>query len=316
MFSGTTLLPLKPFSPVFLYHAAFSDVPAALGGAVHNVTPDNMYRQITWLKQYYDIVHVDALFDAPYGAGRCAITFDDAYLSVFKEALPVLESLNAPATVFVNATTLDGQIFWRDKIRLILARNLANEFVTWAQDFCTEKGITKEKFYGSTKKHHVNSYELAGLIDQFLQLHPGVLVNVNNYCAGTVGDLVRSPLIRYGNHTYSHFVLSSLSKEQQRDEIVKNQDRLSALIEPEYLSHVFSIPFGGVDTVNADTFEILKARGYKGALLSRSRFNRAGKSAPHMLHGLPVLERIMPEDRWPAFMHQMRKTGLKALIGR
>lgn len=316
MFSGMTLLPLKAFSPVFLYHAAFADVPAALGGAVHNVTPDNMYRQIAWLKQHYDIVHVDTLFDAPYGAGRCAITFDDAYLSVFKEALPVLESLNAPATVFVNATTLDGQIFWRDKIRLILARNLAGAFVAWAKDFCTEKGITEEKFYGSTKKPHVNSYELAGLIDQFLQLYPDVLADVKNYCAGTAGDLVRSSLIRYGNHTYSHYVLSSLSKEQQHNEIVKNQDRLSALIEPEYLSHVFSIPFGGVDTVNADTFGILKARGYKGALLSRSRFNRAGKGAPHMLHGLPILERVMPEDKWSGFIPRMRKTGFKALIGR
>lgn len=313
MFDLLDFLPKRIFTPVLLYHAAFSDVPQSLGDAVHNVTPDNLYKQVSWLKKYYDIVFVDDLFDAPDHRGKCAITYDDAYLSVFEGALPVLENLNAPATVFVNGTTLEGQIFWRDKIRLILSRGLQGEFVSWADDFCTEKGITADNFYKATKKPHVNSYEMAGLVDQFLQKYPDVLLQARNYCAGKSSDLPRSPLLRYGNHSYSHFVLSSLSKEQQRKEILKNQDKLSSIIEPDYLSRVFSIPFGAENTVNANTFSILKDADYKGALLSRFRLNRITGSTPTLMHGLPVLERTMPDNNWTAFNRTILKSALRGL---
>jgi peptidoglycan/xylan/chitin deacetylase (PgdA/CDA1 family) len=313
MFDLLSIYPKKAFTPVFLYHAAFSDVPESLGDAVHNVTPENLYRQVSWLKKYYDVVFVDDLFDSKDNTGKCAITFDDAYLSVFEGAMPVLESLNAPATVFVNGTTLDGQIFWRDKIRLILSRGLEGEFVIWAKDFCSDKNITVENFYKSTKKPHVNSYEIAGLIDQFLLNYPDILLQARNYCAGKPSDLRRSALLRYGNHSFSHFVLSSLSKEQQRTEILKNQDMLSTMLGPEYLSRVFSIPFGAENTVNEHTFDILKETGYKGALLSRFRLNRNTLSSPRLMNGLPVLERIMPDNDWTGFQRGMLKSALKSL---
>lgn len=301
------------FSPVFLYHAAFSKTPDSLGNAVHNVQPENIYKQIAWLKKYYDIVDVDDLFAEPYKAGCCAITFDDAYKSVFTGALPALEAHNAPATVFVNGTTLKGKIFWRDKIRLILNSDLTKDFIIWAKEFCETNHITEENFYFSTKKPSVNSKDLSVKLDQFLENYPDVRCKVKNFCIDNNFEWPQSSFIKYGNHTYNHYVLSSLSIEEQKSEILENRDLLSGLVGEHSLSRVFSIPFGGLDTFNEDTIKILKEAGYIGALLSRSRFNKANIKKLPQVHGFPVLERLMPPDDISAFNRYLFKTALRTL---
>ncbi len=68
-----------------------------------------------------------------------AITFDDGYESVFTQALPILESLSIPATVFLTTGFLDGQVSppWRSSNAALLAeyRSQAEYFrpMSWEQ---------------------------------------------------------------------------------------------------------------------------------------------------------------------------------------
>ncbi len=313
MFEPVRKFSNKPFSPIFLYHSTFTSVPESLGNSVHNVTPDNLYKQVKWLKENYDIVHVDELFEEPFTPGRCAITFDDAYNSVFEEGIPVLGSLKAPATIFVNGATLAGGIFWRDKIRILLSLKLENAFASWASAFCKSHHITVENFYKATKNPRVNSRDLSLLVDEFYSLNSLSAQDEVRFCIGDKEKFTLTPLIKYGNHTYYHYVLSSLPKDIQRDEIITNERLLAECIAPENLSKIFSIPFGGLDTFNADTIEILKQQGYKGALLSRSKLNPAYRSKLPKYEGIPMLERMMPHDNWDDFKRQMRNLKIRSL---
>ena len=74
--------------------------------------------------------------------------------------------------------------------------------------------------------------------------------------------------ISVGNHTYNHYLLSSLTREKQISEILSNKKLIETIMLDK--SNIFSISFGGEKDFNSDTTDILKDLGFKGALLSRN----------------------------------------------
>jgi peptidoglycan/xylan/chitin deacetylase (PgdA/CDA1 family) len=92
-------------------------------GAPLSVSPDLFARQLAWLQRGRPIV---ALHDAvpPNGAAgpgdAIALTFDDAFTSVYEHAMPILERMRVPATIFLIAKTLDPagggfEVDWVDR---------------------------------------------------------------------------------------------------------------------------------------------------------------------------------------------------------
>ena len=82
---------------VLCYHAVAADWPADLA-----VTPPNFERQVVMMQRrgYRGATFHDAVTHPPWPK-TLAITFDDAFRSVFAYAFPLLAGLDVPATVFV-----------------------------------------------------------------------------------------------------------------------------------------------------------------------------------------------------------------------
>lgn len=299
-------------SHILLYHSSYSSIPSKIKNGLHNVCPEIIYKQISWLKQNFDVVDVDSLFgNKRIEAGKVAITFDDAYQSVFTEALPVIESLKIPCTIFVSGVTLNGKPFWRDKIRLLMNRSLVQSFIGENIEFCCRHCITQENFYNATKSPKVNSKEMDDLLDQFI-INAEVSLDEMIYCINKTEYLSGSPYVKYGNHSYNHYVLSSLSKEQQKNEIRANDKVLKNL--GLNASKVFSVPFGGDKQFNLDTIEILKDLNYKGYLFSRNAINvnkLCGNGGKERLLGL---ERYMAPSSYASFHRKILKLGIKGAI--
>ena len=103
---------------VLCYHAVSEDWPSALA-----VTPEDLAAQLRVLvgRGYRGATFADAVLDPP-DAKTVAVTFDDAFLSVFELAFPVLSELGLPGTVFVPTSFPDrdepmvwpGIDEWRD----------------------------------------------------------------------------------------------------------------------------------------------------------------------------------------------------------
>ena len=284
-------LPLRTGSTshILLYHATFSHVPRELLTGLHNVTPAELERQLSWLKQHFRFIPLDEWFESTNRRGTAVVTFDDAYNSVFAEALPVLESLDIPATVFVNGCTLDGKHFWRDKIRYILAHDMTRDFLDWLPADHALKPLTNEdEYYSKTKSPALNSRSVDTALDAYLADRDITLPR--GYCADEGDRLIAHPLLTYGNHTYSHYVLSALTHEEQAVELGRNQDLLSSLGLP--LSRVLSIPFGGCEHFNYDTLGIAQELGYCGYVLARNRLAGSVQDVPD--HSLQAADRYMP----------------------
>ncbi|MBU0508204.1 polysaccharide deacetylase family protein [bacterium] len=301
-------------SHVLLYHSTFARVPDRLRQGLHNVTPEQLYRQIRWLKRHFDIVSVDDFFRR-YRTGRVAITFDDAYTCVFTEAAAVLESLKVPFTVFVNGCSLEGKAFWRDKIRFLINRGLVAKFLDFLAPLADDARLmTVENFYRVTKDPRVSSRRLDLHVDRFLE-QENIRFEEMSFCVNDSSLLRTNPLCTLGSHTYHHYVLSSLTDDEQENDIRRNLQLLQGLNVP--LSRVFSIPFGGDEDFNSVTLRLIRKYGYEGFLYSRNRLNsRKLLQIPVNAEFLPAAERYMVEPEYNRFHFHLFKLAVKSVLRR
>ena len=303
----------KFFFPILLYHSNFKKVPQELSKNIHNVTPENLYKQLNWLKYNFDIKTVDEILSSEKKIqGSFAITFDDGYYTIFKEALPILKSLKMPFTIFLNSK-IKSNLFWRDGIRYIIANNLVDKFIESNKNFCNNNKITTSNFYKSSKSRDVNSANISNLINLFLNKELP-MQNENHFLikkADLNDKFFNSPLITVGNHTDNHYVLSSLQKHEQLHEIANCKKFLEKNFKKEKISKVFSIPFGGYQTFNNDTIEVLEELGYKGMLTSCYRLNLQKKYIGK--NKSMIMDRISPHDDFKKFQKQFVKSCLKTI---
>jgi peptidoglycan/xylan/chitin deacetylase (PgdA/CDA1 family) len=95
----------QPESIALCYHAVSEDWPAAL-----SVRPDSLRRQLSLLldRGYEPVTFSELVLGDADGARRMAVTFDDGYASVHDRALPILEQLGIPGTLFIPTAFVPG----------------------------------------------------------------------------------------------------------------------------------------------------------------------------------------------------------------
>lgn len=89
---------------VVLYYHAVTDAQSA-----------RFRDQMQWLRERTRVIPLAELPDAPPDRSTVCVTFDDAFESIRVNALPVLESLRIPATVFAVCGNLGRSPDWRMK---------------------------------------------------------------------------------------------------------------------------------------------------------------------------------------------------------
>jgi peptidoglycan/xylan/chitin deacetylase (PgdA/CDA1 family) len=98
--AGVSQLFGSRFDAVLLYHS--------IGGVTGtdyrwDLPVDHFRTQIKKLNKRFEIVDLATLFDRPEPEKkRVAVTFDDAFRNVYENAIPVLQELDLPATVFIS----------------------------------------------------------------------------------------------------------------------------------------------------------------------------------------------------------------------
>lgn len=268
-----------------LYHAIFETPPKNMTNYLHNVNPNFFRQHVRYLQSNFDMVPIDYIGASNRSKPTASITFDDGYKCVNHSALPTLLDMDVPCSIFINSSTIEGKRFWRDKIRWIINNDLIEEWKIYFQCPIT---FDKDSLYRSTKKPNNNSLFVEKKIDDFLRYHNCRLPE-NAYCFDSIGDFISHPLIVYGNHTHDHYVLSSLTDEQQFYQIKKTKDFLDSL-QGINISNILSIPFGNSSSINDRTLQFASELGYEGVLMSRERINLDIRSK----RNIRIIERFMP----------------------
>lgn len=108
---------LKP-TVIFYYHrvAEVDDDPHLL-----SVSPDNFEKQLLYLKKHFKIIELRELArnlkDGKMVNGSAVITLDDGYVDNFINALPILQKLHIPATIFITSGKVSSNdpFYWDEK---------------------------------------------------------------------------------------------------------------------------------------------------------------------------------------------------------
>lgn len=265
------LVPIKfiidKFNPVLLYHSLGNT--AKFNNNVDHVNLEILNSQLTEIQKYWTFVSIDEYAKAKNKKGLASITIDDGYKNVINESLQVFRNLNIPITIFINCSTLEGKIFWRDKIRYLIENKLVRQYINTSTLF-SQKHI--DNFYKISKNPKFNSIIVEKEINKFLLKENLNLNGVYNLCFDSNKYLIKDNLVSYGNHTSNHYLLSSLKKQEQYEEIFKCKDYLNK--QNVNKSEVFSIPFGGMNSYNKDTLTNLEDLNYKIILNSSNNLDK------------------------------------------
>lgn len=111
---------------ILCYHNVVATDDDTIGDAGVHLPRERFERQMRWLAAHYELVPL-RVFITRLAAGAnlrsvAAITFDDGYAGVFEHALPALEALRIPATVFVVAKAVgESAGFWWDQPEMVAA---------------------------------------------------------------------------------------------------------------------------------------------------------------------------------------------------
>jgi len=259
---------------------------------IHSISFRAFKRLVQRVNRATRILPLEAFMEktAQGKTGITTITFDDAYQGILDEAIPYLIQKQIPATVFVNSSTLHGGILWRDKLRLIYDAGLIKELVN---GFSSEYGFTVENFYLKSKQPQYNSATVEEALTAFIE-QKGLGEKERIYMnTEELKTLNAERFINLGNHSRHHYLLSSLTKEQQHEEIVGGHvDLQKAGLN---VSNTFAAPFGGYHTINADTIEVLEQGGYEGLLLTNGQQQVDWHKMPQATK-LFVANRLLPKN--------------------
>ena len=268
--SLSSFIPIKfivnKCNPILLYHSLGTD--SNFVNNIDHVDLITLESQLKNIQKYWKFVSIDEYAEAKNKKGITSLTIDDGYKNIIDEALKLFEKLDIPLTIFINSSTFNGKIFWRDKVRYIIENNLVEKFIDSSKLFKKDHIKT---FYSVSKNPEFNSMQVEQDINEFILRNKIKIKSSLKLCFDHESYLIKHPLVSYGNHTANHYVLSSLNEEEQYQDINECKNFIDKL--KVKTSNVFSVPFGGLDSFNETTLNIVDDMNYKTILKSMNNLD-------------------------------------------
>lgn len=247
--------------PVILMYHRVADVAIDPWGLA--VSPENFAAQMRALKRVRKPVSLDFMVKEMLArrppAGAIAITFDDAYRDVLRNAKPVLQALDIPATVFVVTGHLGRKTgFWWDRLAEAALGPKQPSAAPIPSLLAGEdrRGIEVAFASGDAEALHLALWHAIRLlqpgqrdaaVDQVAAAFGAAeIADIPIMTPEEVRELVAGGLISVGAHSVSHPSLPSLSIAEQRAEIGCSKEELEAIVgEPV---RRLAYPFGDYDS--------------------------------------------------------------------
>lgn len=160
-----------------------------------------------------------------------AVTFDDGYLDNLEAAVPLLESLGVPATVFVTTGYVGAaRDFWWEELTEVCAL------------LGTESRDEWERLRGLESAERERELDRLWSRSGHVRKSPSTVLAWDD-----LRRLASSSAVEIGAHTRTHPHLSTLGEEQQREEIAGSRRELEEQLETRVTS--FSYPHGDASAV-------------------------------------------------------------------
>lgn len=268
---------LRPGAVVLGYHRVAASEWDPLGLAIH---PHRFAEQVSVLKSLREVVSLSELVRLRRAGATMAdfavLTFDDGYDDFPSSIVPIIETNDVPATIFV-ATGYIGKSFWWDEIAEFL-REDAPAGSRLSIDF--GDGQHGDYFGLEERVHRASAArEICGRLACSSGTEiDAVLAQLRDWRSEPtfarpafggmkrerLMELARHPLVELGAHTVSHGCLAGLPPDAQQKEISCSRRDLTAIVGQA--PQVFSYPNGSFDS---RTPRVVEKAGFDCACTSR-----------------------------------------------
>jgi peptidoglycan/xylan/chitin deacetylase (PgdA/CDA1 family) len=214
------------------------------------------------------------------GPPPVAVTFDDGYVDVALDGLPVLERFGVPATLFVVADSLGG-VFWWDRLLRVLEAGpglppeldlrIGEARLVWNR----EAGDLANALFGPLRSLEPTARnEALETLQRWAGMGDVAATCPSTLSAEEVAGLAGHPLVEIGSHSATHSELPELPLDRLEQEIFGSRHRLEDIVGQPVES--FSYPHGLVDV---RTERAVAAAGYLQACASWNGLVRPRRNA-------------------------------------
>ncbi len=264
-------------------------------------------RQMEYLRTYWNPVPlseaVEHLIHGSELAPRSvAITFDDGHIDNYTNAFPVLKKLGIPATIFLSTGYIGGRrAFWFDRVATLICNAPAgNHHIDMPAcelhlgDIRTRREATHSVLAGLKKLPDPERVAAMVLLEDRFAGHVPALPETQG-CAldwDQIREMSRCG-IAFGSHTVSHPVLSMLSEESIRFELLESRRTIEAETGRE--SDLLAYPVGKPYAFDQRVVAIARQCGYRAALAYVDGINQPGDCDLFAL-GRTNVERYYPHS--------------------
>lgn len=240
-------------------------------------------RQLRHFAKYYHLVSLEEIVTrvrTGKSIRKCvAITFDDGFLDNYTEAYPLLKKYNSPATIFLTTGSIEtGEVPWFIKFRYMFMKTKKTFFqiiLTEPKSFIIR--TPQQKFRASQEiMNHLRGVSDHKRVFWFNWLKSALEVNDFSELSGTmlnwkqIKEMSQNGL-SFGAHTVSHPILTQVSLEQARKEILKSQKAIETALDKEVTT--FAYPFGKRKQYSEEIKSILKKAVFQCAVTTEPGVN-------------------------------------------
>ena len=277
---------------VLTYHRIAPPENTDLSPALIDAYPADFEAQMRYVAGRYNVVSswdvVRALREGYTLPPRAlVITFDDGYRCFQDTAMPVLQRLSLPVTLFVptDFPGTPGALFWWDTIHRALQRTTVRQIDI--------PGLGTLPL-GSAAERVAAYARLVALVERTEEAGAARLVEmVVRQCAVESNreqmmltweeiTALAAAGVDVGPHTRSHIVLAQATPERVEAEVAGSWTDLKARI-PNALP-IFCYPNGKPHAVNLTAARAARGAGLAGAYTMVAGLNVVGRTNPYLLH--------------------------------
>jgi len=251
------------------------------------VSENNFERQVKHLARHYRVLPLERAVQLleqqdtlPHNS--VAITIDDGYRNAYEKAFPILKKYGCPATVFAATEPLQtGKSLWPNKLYLWFKATRATHLrLRWRGAKPNEMESRQQRVFRlRTKREREEALDAIGIL--LHRLDPMSRDNLLTEIAEDLGfglepDPREVPMLTWdqlremaqaditiGSHSITHPVLTAMSLENAKHELVESK----AILERELNRPItlFAYPFGGYEDFNAEIQAMVEQAGYHAA---------------------------------------------------
>ncbi len=217
---------LKTDNAILNYHRICSGNDKSKPNDELAVSVSKFREQLIFLKKNYNLVSLDNLLDFEKNSqSNISITFDDGYKDNLIYALPILNELNVPATIYVITKFFENDFsVWWFELQDYIWKNSENIKFTYNEkkyDFSIKNNIEKSKCFEKLKQtiKELDKIEQEKLLNIITKTNIRKQFKNEFLTKEDLKLLSKNPLITIGAHTHNHLSLKNLNREECVHEI-------------------------------------------------------------------------------------------------